>query len=255
MALIEDKVPLVLFSGGLDSTVLLLESLYIYKYVDVCVIKQDGQTNKSNREMAAVAAIRTELDKMRKRDTERMGTIRWASFQTVPGMLRIRQGFGQSTGWMTAAYHSLAADTSEIMTGYLNTDHQAPIINETKKAWSAILGSNGFDILEVKKPPLTTPFIFMSKDDVIIKSASSAHSRVMKHVSWCESPDEGADCGRCPSCLTMMKSLNTIKTFEPEVYARTAFRGRFVKMMAKRRKKLTKTAPEIHAIETKDIPK
>lgn len=256
MTLKTGEVPLVLLSGGLDSTLVLVRALSEYACVDVCTVSLTGQDKKAERETKAAKAIIAAATKVQKTNGATFGTIRTISETTAPGLRQSNTpGFGQAPMWMAAAYNCVRPDTADLRVGYLNTDHQAPLIQDTRRAWDAMLDSSGYNLMGIKKPNLFAPFIFMSKEQIVVESGDRLLAPFMKHVTWCESHSDENDCGNCPSCITMLKTINTIKTFEPHRYTQLPFKGRYVSMMAKRKKKILEQKPQtkIHVIKKDDL--
>lgn len=230
--LIQDKVPLVIFSGGLDSTRVLDHALGLYENVDVLTIELIGQINKISREKKAVTKILDIFRSKRELSPTTYGKVRNYDTSRVNGYRPVDGGMAlnQAPGWLAEALHHCRRDTSEVMMGYVKGDDQSLLFSDMRMAWEHLLNTCGQNLTTSIRPILTSPFLFWSKEEILTIPGMEAFA----HVSWCESLDTGTDCGQCKSCHRMMAALNNWKLIHPASYDRDCnLKPRFTTMMKK----------------------
>lgn len=186
---------IVLWSGGHDSTLALVEAIKAGKD-DVLALTVQAPELPAGREHAAAR--------------ERLIPIisAFGEFQhyTVsidhPG-LSITGRIGQTGLWLFAAsLFAGASRTKEVHAGYILGDGIWHNIYEVRWAWTAFTRARGGQV-----PELVTPLEWFSKKDVI--SALRKHDPRLVEEAWtCEFPtSEGKPCGGCGKCLELAGAL------------------------------------------------
>lgn len=205
-----NKHPLILFSGGMDSSylldVVLTKSPVYTLYVD------GGQGElKVKQELAARHAVITAIYKEHSANRTTIHTILGdfyeKSFSNFGGDLFQRfTGFKQVQSWLLAALlHANPEIVSEVQMAYCADDQMVLRINELKMAWE------GLWKLSYSEPlvPITFPLIdaFVSKLSVVRNIPS-----YIRDKTWvCELPviqgKKVLPCGRCPACAKLIGTL------------------------------------------------
>lgn len=223
MPLNTEHIPLILFSGGLDSTALLNEALDTYAVVDLVFVKLSGQEEQYKRQAKAVKNICDEFMKKHRATIGRIGRIR--NIETAEilgchnGALRLAQGHG----WLFAALNNLRPDNTMVQVGYVLGDSAYSAIHDLTKAWEYLTKAACVTHIDHGYiPNLNFPLMYKTKTDLI----NSLDERILRHVVWCENTDRGNDCGQCPSCKRMMGELASFKIFYPEKFDASFLRKR-----------------------------
>lgn len=238
MTLRTDDVPLILFSGGLDSTVLLNEALNVYAEVDVVFVKLIGQVEQHKRQAKAVKILTDEFEKKRRATVGMIGRIRNINAFDIPGHHLGSLRFGQGHGWLFAALNNLRTDNKTVQVGYVLGDSAYSVIHDLTKAWEYLVKAALVTHIDHGYlPDLKFPLMYKTKTELI----NSLDERFLKHVSWCESSDKGTDCGQCPSCKRMIGDLASFKIFYPEKFNSSFLRKRNDLMLEKYTKSLKPT--------------
>ncbi len=226
-------VPLVLFSGGLDSTYLLFHALRAYECVDVVSMELTLQHEKNKREKLAREKIITSMKRVTKND-KLYGRISIIHDDVpVPGYNHGNVHLGQPSLWMLAAMCSVTPQTSVIYHGIVNSDNCSVMMDSVSNAWNAIQKASrctGFNGELIK---YEAPLVFCDKKELLITEALWP---VYRHISWCESHSKGNDCGICKSCHVMANTASFFKTFRPSIYDLFPFKARLEKLMTKVKK-------------------
>lgn len=247
MTLITDKSPLVVLSGGFDSTAVLHRALGMYEKVSVISMQLSGQPAKSARESKALDAILSAVDEIHGADPQAYGRI--SSYFRVP-VHGTKHGqcstpLPQSTIWLSTAVTFLTPGIHEVHMGYVHGDDQAMLFPHMEKAWDSMLDACG---VIGSHPKLVAPFLWVSKEDMIIRGHLPSY---IGHSTWCESTRDEDDCGLCSSCMRMMKAINTWKFMYPDSFNESdVFRKRFRAMVRKYRNSLSR---KIYHITNSDI--
>lgn len=211
-----NKVPLILLSGGLDSSFLLQEKL---KEGDVEVLYITGllgedkmHEEKERRERIIKILEKDTSNRVRKRHTVDLGVIPFGDM--ADGAL------SQPSMWMFGALMVSDANRhSELCIGYVLGDHISSNLGHVTNAWTALQSfSKRSGNVEV-----TFPLMYHAKDDIL----RLIHPEVMRHIWYCEAPRKNIKtinvetipealgveytrirpCGKCGSCLTMGSAL------------------------------------------------
>ena len=194
-----------------------------------------GQNEKNVREKAAQDNILKDLDNLHYAQSDSFGKIRTINRMQIPGFRSAGNllDIAQPSGWLTGAALSITKQTNCVALAYVRGDSIIPVFQYLQKSWENLLKAQ---IMRpnVDLPSLVAPFIHQDKEGILVDYQSNLY----EHVSWCESLEEGDDCGFCHSCEVMMRVLNTVKTFKPEAYTRypllaQRFEGMVEKVKAK----------------------
>lgn len=244
MALITGKVPLVVFSGGFDSTAMLFTQLTKYAEVDIISAALHGQTNKTQRESDAIEGIIRTLRKIQKKTPQYLGSIRDRHNVVINGYRggHCHSKLTQGVPWLSIATQYITRETDYVMLGYVKGDDGLTAFPGLQRAWPHLLDACGLDDPSDHRPELAAPFKWFDKVTILRWLSNEYLSQIIRHSSWCESMANGTDCGTCPSCEKMLRELNTWATFYPDEYQRySPFKGRFRTMMSRRKKTLSQT--------------
>lgn len=233
MALNHNDIPLVIFSGGFDSTFLLYLLLGQYAQVDIVSVELSGQPKKTARETAAIGKLAAALHRKHRKDPVNFGQVR-SSFRVTGNGAKhgdSQMPMGQAPIWMAVALQFVTSKTHEVHIGYVKGDDQAVTFTHIQEAWEKLMDVCGAGLVEDRsRPKLKAPLIFATKEDIL----KSGLPKLFNYVSWCESVAKENDCGICSSCQRMMKAINTWQFMYPDSYSESGiYKGRFTSMVRK----------------------
>lgn len=187
-------LPLVMFSGGLDSTMMLSRMLKETQ-VDVMYVSGPQGTAKSRKEEEARAAILLWMDNNRPYPVRSV-----IDFRLPEGDMQRGTKYGQVLPWL---YGGMATANgrqhTSLAIGYVMGDDITEHLVNLEKAWDLL--SNVSKSEPVK---LTFPLRNTTKQQLLQEIPSDLY----KLIWYCEIPKEGKACGRCEACLTHAAELH-----------------------------------------------
>lgn len=199
-----DKVPLILYSGGVDSTHLVLERLK-QSEVDLLVITSIGINRDSHRQAEAQA-----------RQRFYKAASDWYKNSAIENKIRkvinvelpygfAHHEFSQPPIWITTAFNYADRHLhSSVEMAYVTGDQFAYFAKDTQRAWEMLWQAFNPGINPVV--PLKFPFLEQAKDkEWIMQNWDEFHYSL---VWYCENPltVDGTEfyvCDHCPSCKRM----------------------------------------------------
>jgi 7-cyano-7-deazaguanine synthase in queuosine biosynthesis len=183
--------PLVLLSGGLDSTYLLWKLL---QDGPVEVIYIDGQ-QPDNKIQMETFAVRKVIEWCN--ENSPFSVVRYTKVTCHTTHLSHDHKFGQPIAWMLGAVSfATGKDHSYVAMSYVAGDQIACHIPDMEAAWK-LLSS----IVSHYPVELRIPLKFTTKDKIWDEMP-----KALRKLTWtCETPtDDFEQCGRCVACLTQM---------------------------------------------------
>lgn len=208
------RAVLLPWSGGMDSTTLLIQHLIEQKYdhVYTCYIELVGNVEKTVCERNAITGL-TNLIQGSVWGPE--STVRWThteyEFDYPP--CHSEEGMFQPIVWLTyAAFYagSIAEEHDEVDVniGYVRGDYSLKEKDKVMAAWNGI---SGLSRMEAEPYPLTFPLKGMTKRAIHrrLQKYSDQYDRPFLDTPWvCENPSMIADksingyerCGECGPC-------------------------------------------------------
>lgn len=201
------RKPLVLFSGGYDSTMCLL---YLLPYTDVDTISVSGLCSygKEQREREAREYVFNQIK-------NQPNIVRNVFHQTIDPLSgwNTNAKLSQVLPWLYAAARAISpAKHSCLVVGYLGDDDSVPVHNSIKKAWKHLIRAMFPGVMPI---PLIMPIAHLSKLD-IVKNTRQVAPRFEEHLWFCQTPDHVVRggrkekdyyaCGKCSSCLKMRQA-------------------------------------------------
>lgn len=195
----KDKVPLMLFSGGMDSTYL-LHTLLAKGDVDVLYVKGGQAADKITQELAVRKRIIWKLEQLtgnRVRYDHHVSTD-----QLFAGMPNY--SWCQPAMWMTGALHHVDSSRhSKLVIGYVSDDGIISRLHNIKRAWHHLQMFSKHS----KPVPVEFPLHTTSKQSIM----KMMDVRMWDYIWVCEMPidKEGVTsaCGNCVPCLTQHGQL------------------------------------------------
>ena len=208
----KQKKPLILFSGGLDSTYALICALQISS-VDLLIVKSTRLPPGQYAEELARNAI---IDRIKK-DTA-SGKLRYGidNIHVVDlnigfGSMIIGEKFAQLKYWIFSALEVVNPEVhSHVYVGYVSGDGIAPHIHDIKKTWKHL-----YKVTKIGKVKISFPLLYLSKQDIVNNLRHSVNEDYLRMAWYCEFPNEitvgkGKNkrkefiaCGKCMSCRRM----------------------------------------------------
>ena len=201
------KLPLIMFSGGLDSSVLLANALK-YGPVDTLYVKggQDSrQIEVELRQRKIVMDKINELSPFKVRE-DYIRTV----WDGIEHGRHTQLRFGQILPWLIGSIYTMSPSLhSEVQVGYISGDSTVIAIPEMRAAFKAM---QSFMITSGREYPipLTFPFLDYTKEQML----GFLPTELADDIWVCERPESTGDqstravpCGCCTSCRTHKKAL------------------------------------------------
>jgi len=198
-----DKLPLILWSGGLDSTSLVWDHLSHGRSVDVAYITLSNNDGKAAREIKARTSMKRvfkEYPNARIRnDIEfKIPTIHTTGISSI-----------QSYLWLWALNLIVNPDAhTHIELGYIRGDDFWHIGSKVIQLHSDIRDTFASDSDAVS---LKFPLEWTTKTSIYDKYQTEFGRKLLKHVTWCESHKKSKEC-ECNPCTNMR---NMVPVYKP----------------------------------------
>lgn len=220
-----NKVPLIFFSGGLDSTFLLIECLRTHDCeivtVESNILPPDGMKSQA----VAIDAI---LEKVKKLKQQNLITgsvlnrciVEWDYPHNVN---TDNFKLSQIPIWFnTALWYVNRNKHNAVSLGYVINDDACYYLPHLTKAWKSMWKSCMHGELVPMKFPLLEQG-YSKKSIIEIMSEEPLYEGILSMISYCEFPefidDKWIPCGQCHCCYSMTLALNqpiAIETQESE---------------------------------------
>lgn len=200
------KVPLILWSGGLDSTYLVYDRLINGHPVDVLNVELENNDDIQVHEKAAMGS----MAKILQADKSLAAGIR-NNYTYRLNRLCASITFAQPLCWTFAYMSVLDTDKhSSIEIGYVEGDdfwhHKHDIVNYVKTIMSVHFPS---------PVPVEFPLEWIDKAAILRNMGSTVLGRkLLSKVRYCESVDKKA-CGTCASCIKHGMYADLVKKDKP----------------------------------------
>ena len=172
-----NKNVVVLWSGGVDSTLAVIAACLVCDKVKVVSINAFTPNQPAERKIRA--DIRPALERIAK---ELQADIKFIE-EKFDLPIRRTSGWGQMPWWITSAQYVAQDGESAVVVGWLSTDDNAGVFD------SAIKAMHAFDYCDVegtKGPELLLPFRYYSKGEVTRQLRQYLTSDEIKNITWCE---------------------------------------------------------------------
>lgn len=187
---------LCLWSGGLDSTYMLMQYLAAGVKVETCYVNFRNNTQKTIREKQAIENIMKLLQ-------SRGYILKHSEIETegAPGKM-----FAMMIPLLTGLYTRCNSAQTHVAIGYCMSDDAISFLKEIKQVWKsyAALGVAGrSDGL----PKLIFPLVQVSKHHMVknLHTDELLNNELLEMVTWCENYiDEKDRCGECVPCKKMI---------------------------------------------------
>lgn len=199
----QNRVPLLLFSGGLDSTVMLSHALKAGN-VEVLYVKGHQDPYKAKLELEARKKIIALLEKRTGNKVLHDYHVRATSYiepyQGEDGKIvnYNNKSFGQVPDWIYGALHVADGQRHNCLhIGYLKSDVIFPELNKLVMAWT------GLNSLASAYPiPVCFPYGSVDKEQMF----DMIDQELLSLVWYCEVPQNDKPCKQCRACQTHMKA-------------------------------------------------
>lgn len=207
---IEAKVPLVLFSGGLDSTFLVYKLLQ-ESDVDLLTIDSNclpGTIYEAEKQVREdiINYFAEHKDCRPYRGVVR-NVLRF-TINTGGSLNNEGPRFAQPKYWLFGAVDVASGHKhSSVNIAYVSGDQIGPHIQRIAKAWKHLWSfSRNSDLI-----PLKFPLLYTSKRDIVLSIKGSEDEKLLDLIWYCERPIPLQDsqdkkfepCGKCQSCCRM----------------------------------------------------
>lgn len=210
------SVPLVLFSGGMDSTYLVSYMLAENGPIDVLYVNGGQSPEKMRLELEA----RDRLIEFMNREYPNKIQRQYEILQPVYIHDGQSKKWQQPNSWMQGAYRVLDASRhSCVRIAYVSSDgaHFGSNLHHIEQQWASMLkvGFTGDHI------PLEFPLIHLTKLDIL----EQIDKRLLPMVWVCEMPHAGKACQRCSPCKLANATLREYKHKHEETVWRAVSRA------------------------------
>lgn len=223
----KEKIPLILWSGGLDSTYLLQTEL-MKGDVEVLYVNGGQDSIKKAAEIDARYSMEHFLAPIGGKKRYK-GTIRKAHIVNVStGTNTPQHTFQQPLQWLNGAFEVIDyTKHSALLVGYISGDQIGPMLESIKVLWTTMqtVGKYG-------NVPVDFPLAFVSKLDILER----IDPRLVQKIWVCETPIEHVvktfytsrstfkRCKKCLPCRTMQTQLYNWKITHGEDYSKCVIR-------------------------------
>ena len=191
--------PLLLFSGGLDSTVMLQLALR-ESPVDVLYGECGQHRQKVIKEREARGKIIAHYNDV-------MPYKVWNEFepnQEISLNGSPYKSWGQMVPWLVYAIQAVDPEQhSEVQIGFVMGDSNAVVFDEVVKAWNSLWA--------ISKTGPVVPLVFPLSREVKPNLLNKLDPRVYSMIWVCETPSSDKKCGSCLPCMTHQHALNLFK--------------------------------------------
>lgn len=210
------RIPLVLFSGGLDSTYLVSYLLSETGPVDILYVNGGQSFTKITRELEA----RDKLIELMNRIYPNKIRNQYELLHPVYLHNEVAKKWTQPNAWMQGAFSVLNPEIhSALNVAYVNDDgaYFGYHLQDIKDQWRSmqVVGTKG-DHVE-----LTFPIIHIDKINIL----EQIDKRLLPHVWVCELPIDRKACQICAPCKLMNKVLRDYKERHKETVWRAVKRA------------------------------
>lgn len=216
------KIPLILFSGGLDSSYL-LETMLREGNVETLYVAGAQAPDKIEKEIEARRNIIRILEKETGNQVLRDHRI------NLPNVLGGEQSvvehtFLQPLIWLTGAIHVTDGYRhSELLVAYVSGDQILSQLHEISQAWTSMQAFTKRTVI-----PIKFPFKFVTKQNIL----NNISKRVVQNIWICESPTKKRHnlvaCKSCLPCLTIDSQLHTWEKINGYSYSSHVLRHFYV---------------------------
>lgn len=210
------KVPLVLFSGGMDSTYLVSYMLATDGPVDILYVNGGQAREKMRLELEA----RDRLIEFMNREYPNKIQRQYEILQPIYLHDGQSKKWNQPNAWMHGAYRVLDAKRhSCVRVAYVDSDgaYFGKHLRHIEDQWESML-KHGFTGDHV---PLEFPLLHMNKLNVL----EEIDKRLLPMVWVCEMPFEGKACQKCSPCKLANATLREYKHKHDETVWRAVARA------------------------------
>jgi 7-cyano-7-deazaguanine synthase in queuosine biosynthesis len=210
------KVPLVLLSGGMDSTYLVSYMLAEDGPIDILYVNGGQAQEKMKLELEA----RDRLIEFMNREYPNKIQRQYEILQPVYLHDGQSKKWNQPNSWMQGAYRVLDAKRhSCVRVAYVDSDgaYFGKHLQHVEDQWNSMLkhGFHGDPI------PLEFPLLHMTKLNVL----EEIDKRLLPMVWVCEMPSEGKACQKCSPCMLANLTLYQYKQKHEETVWRAVARA------------------------------
>lgn len=203
----------MLWSGGLDSTAMLIKYLRDGYEVEALYVVVENNDTK----------VKTELEAIRKLIPiirERHGDFSFDKIATVhihrghEGNMRIKQALI----WLFGLLNTELAGFNEVAIGYVIGDVAISYIPDLQRTWQSF-NALMINLTDDRIPPLVFPVSKLQKDEL---KRFYITDEMYSHIVSCEIPTPaGGSCGHCEACKTRARVFGEHVTpyrFEPSMF-------------------------------------
>lgn len=218
-------VPIVLWSGGLDSTYVVYDYLRSGQTVDLIILDMMIEGGSVLRQEKATNLILYEFRKLIKSGElpgrinrlihHRINTTADRQERTVYGIHQVSSAF-EAVTYMLKDYNK------EVVFGYVKDDLTIPFLNDFKEAWRLMMKIQRLKYSSEQinfEIPLVFPYQNKSKEDILLELPDN----ISDNLSWCNVPNVRSECGRCKNCRIMSSVIDNVKNTNPSRFTEDSY--------------------------------
>lgn len=192
-----NKVPLVLWSGGLDSTYLVWSNISNQNVIDTLYVEITNNEEMTDYEHTAIKNLKKSFKK-----EQYLGFIRNELTYVIPSKPDCKLILPQAAIWTDAILWMFDPEKhSHVEIGYIKDDdfwHYKEAIQELQK--------NLFSTFREQEIEVQFPLEWMSKSEIIdIYKSREIGPELLKKIHYCETSKK--PCGKCPSCKRHLTAI------------------------------------------------
>lgn len=207
------SVPIILWSGGLDSTYAVYDFLKKGYAVDLLLLDIYPEGATVLRQEKATNRILTMFRKLIS-EGELSGSINRVIWHRITSTSRRGHRSIRALHQVTSAFEAvtlmLKDYNNEIVFSYVEGDRTIPYLDDFRAAWDLLMKIQRLNYSEDKVPfsiPLSFPFVKKSKSDIL----QELPPEISNAISWCNIPVQYEECGQCDNCTEMIEIMSRLQ--------------------------------------------
>lgn len=202
-----DKRIAVMWSGGKDSTYLIMKALEAGELVTGLYVQVENNQNKVGSEIKALEALTWEIQNLypKQFEVKTIASVDLAETYDVK--------WGQPVIWLFAASYVVSSEKfKSLQVGYILCDGIISYLDDLKSLWKMMAG------IVRRDEPVPLEFPLWRTDSGTIKDYFHYHNDLKQHLVFCENPVEGAPCHYCDKCkVEGLHFMDRVKAAEEEL--------------------------------------
>lgn len=227
------SIPVIFWSGGLDSTYAVYDYLKQGKIIDIVLLDMMNEGRSVIRQEKATNLLLHELRKLMGAG-DLPGTINRIIHHRISSTSdrgdRTIFGIHQVSSYFEAATYMLKDYNKELVIGYVKDDIVISYLDDFREAWRLMMKIQRLKYSR-EEIPFDIPIVFPYKDTTKQEMLSRLPQSISDNLSWCNVIHEYDECGYCKNCRIMSTAVNGVLQTNPGKFSSDSRLIRRVKTM------------------------